>query len=247
MTRGSRRGVLIPILLALAVPLAGQVRLADDTDRAAFASWFVFLADAEFYRPTPDVTDCAGLVRHAFREALRAHTPEWIRQANLPLAPGYPDVRRAPHPGPDGWPLFRVPGDRYAEFADAVTIVRLNARPVGRDVAAARPGDLLFFHDPDRRMADHLMVVVGRSRFQGTGTDWVVYHTGPDGLGNDPRNRAPHPAGPRAVRPAAPGQDGKGEVRKARLADLLRHPSPRWRPLESNPRFAGVFRLAILW
>jgi hypothetical protein len=55
-------------------PMA-QVRLTDETDRDAFRSWFTFLADAQFYRPTPDVADCAGLVRHAVREALRAHTP----------------------------------------------------------------------------------------------------------------------------------------------------------------------------
>jgi len=32
---------------------------------AAFRSWFVLLADAQFERPTDDVQDCAALVRHA--------------------------------------------------------------------------------------------------------------------------------------------------------------------------------------
>jgi uncharacterized protein YfaT (DUF1175 family) len=65
------------------------------------------------------------------------------------------------------------------------------------------------------------MVFVGRSFFDGDGLDWVVYHTGPiDG--------------------------GPGEVRKVRLRDLTRHPSPRWRPLPANPAFVGAYRLAVL-
>jgi hypothetical protein len=53
------------------------------------------------------------------------------------------------------------------------------------------------------------------------GSDWIVYHTGPmDG--------------------------GPGEVRKTRLADLLRHPSARWRPVTGNRAFVGVFRLSWL-
>jgi uncharacterized protein YfaT (DUF1175 family) len=214
--------VLLVLVLALSIaPLAPQVRLADESDRSAFRAWFVFLADAQFYRRSADVTDCAALVRHAFREALRAHTPEWVRQAGLPLAPAFPDVRRPPRPGPDGWPLFAVGSGRLAEFADAQTIVHLNARLAGRDARAARPGDLLYFHQPDQASPDHLMVFVGRSLFEPDGKDWVVYHTGPD-------------------------SEGPGEVRKVRLADLEHHPSARWRPLPANSRFVGVFRLGVL-
>jgi uncharacterized protein len=216
-----RLAIALATLTVLAAHTAAQVRLADESDRAAFAAWFVFLADAQFYRPTGDVIDCAGLVRHAFREALRAHTPEWTRQAALPVTVAFPDVRRPPRPGPGGWPLFRVGSGRYGEFADAATIVRYNTRPLGRDVGAARPGDLLFFHQADEAGMDHLMVFVGPSVFDRAADDWVVYHTGADA-------------------------QGPGEVRKVRLADLLRHPVPRWRPLAPNPRFEGLFRLAIL-
>ena len=110
---------------------------------------------------------------------------------------------------------------RFAEFADARTLINLNARPLGRDARALTPGDLLYFRQPGRREPDHLMVFVGRSHFESDGDDWVVYHTGPlDG--------------------------GPGEVRKVRLSTLAQHPAPRWRPLASNPSFVGVFRLAIL-
>ena len=204
--------------------ISAQVRLADESDRAAFRSWFVLLADAQFERPTDDVQDCAALVRHAVREALRAHTPEWVRRSGLPFTPQFADVRSAPRAGSDGMPLFRVTSDaspRFAEFADARTLVNLNARPLGRDRRALRPGDLLYFHQSGQREPDHLMVFVGRSHFESEGDDWVVYHTGPlDG--------------------------GPGEVRKVRLGTLQQHPSPRWRPVTANPNFLGVFRLGML-
>jgi uncharacterized protein YfaT (DUF1175 family) len=201
-----------------------QLRLSDSSDRAAFRSWFVLLADAQFERPAPEVTDCAALVRFAYREALRAHTPEWARRIELPFTPTFPDVRSGPKPGPNGWPLFRVsPGSqaRYGEFADARTIIRLNARSLGRNAGALQPGDLLYFHQPEQQQPDHVMVFVGPSFFDPDGRDWVVYHTGPSA-------------------------DGPGEVRKVRLRDLQQHPSPRWRPLTANRQFVGVFRLAAL-
>lgn len=211
-------------LVSLAAPLSAQVRLADASDRSAFRAWFVLLADAQFEQPAPEVVDCAALVRYAFREALRPHTAEWARRVALPFTPTFPDVRSAPRPDAAGWPLFRIsPGatGRYAEFADARTLVRLNARAAGRDTAVLQPGDLLYFQQPEQKQPDHLMVFVGRSFFDREHSDWIVYHTGPS-------------------------DDDSGEVRKVRLRDLLRHPAPRWRPLGSNPQFVGVFRLAAL-
>jgi hypothetical protein len=204
--------------LVLSWPGVAQVRLLDESDREAFRAWFTFLADAQFYRPTPDVADCAGLVRHAAREALRAHTPEWHRLAALPGDAPFPDVRNRPAGTAGGWALFRIGRGTYGEFADARTIVTLNARRIGRDAAPLLPGDLLYFRQNGQVSPDHLMVFIGASRFDASARDWVVYHTGPlDG--------------------------GPGEVRKARLADLARHPSARWRPLAQNPAFVGVFRL----
>ena len=210
--------------------VSAQVRLADESDRAAFRAWFVLLADAQFERQTEDVNDCAALVRHAVREALRAHTPEWVRRSGLPFTPQFADVRSAPRAGSEGLPLFRISADatpKFAEFADAKTLINLNAKPLGRDAHAARPGDLLYFRQPGQREPDHLMVFVGRSHFETEGDDWVVYHTGPGSQGV--------------------GQSGsQGEVRKVRLSTLMQHPAPRWRPLGSNPNFVGVFRLVML-
>lgn len=227
ISRGTRlaAGAAVSAAMVLLVPAsAAQVRLADASDRAAFQSWFVLLAEMQFERTDPEVIDCAALVRYAFREALRAHTPAWARRVALPFTPMFPDVRSAPRAGPDGFPLFRVTRDdppRFAEFADAQTIVRLNARRLVRHADAARPGDLLYFRQPGQSQPDHVMVFVGKSHFEPEHRDWVVYHTGPSAA--DP-----------------------GEVRKVRLHDLVQHPAPRWRPLVSNPQFIGVFRLAVL-
>lgn len=210
-------------VLTIAVPSA-QLRLADESDRAAFRGWFVFLADAAFYTPPAEVTDCAGLIRFAARESLRAHTPEWLRTMQLPLDPGLADVRQRPTGAPGHFPLFRVAPDPkapLAEFADAKTIIRYNARFIARDAGALRPGDLLYFQQPSQTEPDHLMIYVGPSRFDVSATDFLVYHTGPADQGKP------------------------GEMRKVRLADLLKHPSPRWRPLASNQRFVGVFRLTV--
>ena len=73
-----RLAALIAALLLLPPPAARPT--LDAEDRAAFLAWFTLLADAQFYRPTTDVVDCAALVRHAAREALREHTPEWLRR-----------------------------------------------------------------------------------------------------------------------------------------------------------------------
>ncbi len=219
-----------------------QLRLADESDRAAFRAWYVFLADAQFYRTTADVDDCAALVRYAYREALRPHTPEWVRLARLPLTPAYPDVRHRPTGSADGWPLFKVSDDAsapLAEFANARTIIGYNTRLVSRDAHALRPGHLIYFRQPHQDSPDHLMVFVGRSLFEPEGVDWIVYHTGPSD---------PHPSVRSTDDAAAPdraSQANAGEVRKVRLADLLRHPSPHWRPVPDNPNFVGIFALSV--
>jgi uncharacterized protein len=223
MIASQRRAFVIAALVAVTTALHASSRL-DPSDQAAFRSWFVLLAELQFEQPASEVIDCAALVRFAYREALRAHTPEWARRVRLPFAPTFPDVRSGPRPDAQGWPLFRTaPGSpgRFSEFADARTLIALNARRVSRDIAALQPGDLLYFRQTAQSQPDHLMVFVGRSFFDRSDSDWIVYHTGPSA-------------------------DSAGEVRKVRLHDLLQHPSPRWRPVLSNTSFIGVFRLAVL-
>ena len=90
-----RLAALLTALLLL--PFASPARPAlDAQDREAFLAWFTLLADAQFYRATPDVTDCAALVRHAAREALREHTPEWQRRPPSRVDTFAPKLRVAP-------------------------------------------------------------------------------------------------------------------------------------------------------
>jgi uncharacterized protein YfaT (DUF1175 family) len=214
---------LLTLTATLPADHSSRFALFDDTDRASFQAWFTFLADAAFERPSKDVIDCASLVRHAYREALRTHSPDWYRRNRLPAIVAFPDVRHTPPTRDGAWLLFRTSShpDRFGEFADADTIVRLNARLVGRAATAARPGDLLYFRQEDADSPSHLMIFVGPSRLDPERSDWVVYHTGPQG-------------------------SQPGEVRKVSLADLERHPSPRWRPVGPNRSFVGVYRLALL-
>lgn len=200
--------------------------LSSEDDRRAFLDSFVALALAQ--APTPEAAfdpaqrDCAGLVRYAWREALKRHDAAFAaRHRGLPRLPEvrafhYPDVPVL------GTRLFRVgagafdPAAVERDFAESAQAVRLalgSARRVGGD-GPARRGDLLLFSRPDGQ--HHLMIVA-----EDAADPLLVYHTGP------------HDGGP-------------GEVRRVRLAALSAHPDPAWRPSAANDAFLGVFRLRIL-
>jgi len=211
-------------------------RLDGPRDRESFVRWATFLAEALYYRPSPraleEVQDCAALIRYAYRNALMAHHSTWRRSAELPFDPGFGDVREFSYPQwPLGRGLFRtrpgpfaladVENGAFAEFADAASLLHFNTFPVSREVAAAQPGDLLFFYQPGQNQPYHSMMFVGASHFQPQGDDWLIYHTG-DVSGEG------------------------GEVRHLRLSVLMQHPEPRWRPVEANPAFLGVYRFNLL-
>jgi uncharacterized protein YfaT (DUF1175 family) len=211
-------------------------RLADPRDRENFVRWATFLAEALYYRRSPraleEVQDCAALVRYAYRNALMAHPSAWRRSAELPFDPGFGDVREFSYPQwPLGRGLFRtrpgpfarpdVQNGAFAEFADAASLLHFNTFAVSRDVAAAQPGDLLFFYQRGQNQPYHSMMFVGVSHFQPQGDDWLIYHTGDlSGAG--------------------------GEVRHLRVSILMQHPEPRWRPVAANPAFLGVYRFNLL-
>ena len=213
-----------------------SARLASAQDRENFTRWFTFLAETQYYAPNPrtrlEVEDCAALVRFAFRNSLVAHTPAWRAAAGLPYDPGFGDITKYNYPyGPLGRALFRIEGatdgpvrlnpSQFGEFADSATLLRYNTYLISRDVRAAQPGDLLFFHQAVQHEPFHSMLFVGKSYYQPQASDWIVYHTG--------------------------DLDGhRGQIREVRAAMLLEHPDLRWRPLLSNPHFLGIYRLEIL-
>ena len=156
----------------------------------------------------PEVTDCAALVRFAFREALRAHTPEWARRVALPFAPTFPDVRSAPQPASSGWPLFRVVGDARRATPSSPTRGRSSRSTRARSAATSArcsratcstsgsPSSAARSPDGVRRP------IVLRSA---STRDWVVYHTGPtdDGPGEVRRCGSRSVAASRAALAAA--------------------------------------------
>lgn len=192
----------------------------------------------QFYEASPawnpEQRDCAGLVRFAWREALRRHDRAWFQRMGAGYEPFAPDVRAYDlERGPLGEKLFRTGfgafreedllNGKFSEFADARTLKSFNTVFVSRDRRQAQAGDLIFFYQPwVQKYPYHVMIFIGEARRAAEGAnDWVVYHTG----------SSPH---------------DEGTVKKVRLAVLDHHPDRRWRPLESNPNFLGFYRLKIL-
>src|SRR5262249_34212794 len=157
--------------------------------------WFTAIAEMQSYRLSEawsqQQRDCAGLVRFAWREALRKHDRQWFQV----MGEGYegiaPDIRAYTlEHNPLGEKLFRVDYGSFREsdlsaglftdFADARTIKNYNAIFISRDRQQARPGDLLFYHQPwVQKYPYHVMVFLGEGRLASEGAnDWVVYHTG---------------------------------------------------------------------
>jgi uncharacterized protein YfaT (DUF1175 family) len=207
-------------------------------DRENFRRWFTLIAEGQFYRLSKEWNaeqrDCAGLVRFAWREALRSHDRAWFQK----MGPGYkaigPDVARYNlEQSPLGEKLFRTSFGSYkdgdlsteifSEFADARTLKTFNAKFVSRDRHYAQSGDLLFFYQPwVQKFPYHVMIFLGDSKLSDEpSSDWVVYHTG-----------------------ASPIDEGT--VKKVELSVLDHHPNPRWRPVETNKNFLGFYRLKIL-
>lgn len=215
------------------IPDAAELTTYDD--RESFRRWFTAIAEMQFYRMSDswsvEQRDCAGLVRFAWREALRRHDRSWFQAMGEGYEAVAPDLRAYTlDRSPLGEKLFRSDYGQYrendpnfSEFADARTLKNYNAVFISRDPIRARPGDLLFFHQPwVQRFPYHVMIYLGEPRHASQGAaDWVVYHTG-----------------------SSPS--GSGEVKKVRLADLNRHPDKRWRPVENNRNFLGFYRLKIL-
>ena len=211
------------------------LRLHDPADRQAFRRWFTLLAESQYYRGkdgAPEIVDCAALLRFAYREALRDHDAAWSQAMALPAPVASGDIRQYQFPyTPVGAALFRVRDGSFvgedlrdgafAEFADAETLWRRNTFSVGRSLSRARPGDLLFFRQDGGGMPFHSMIFLGRSQIELGSEQFVVYHTGPSG-------------------------SAKGEIKRLPIADLVKYPDARWRPIASNPAFLGVYRWNIL-
>ena len=218
------------------IPDGAELRSYEDRER--FRRWFTHIAEMQFYRPSDqwnsEQRDCAGLVRFAWREALRTHDRAWF----LKMGPGYealaPDVKGYQiENGLLGEKLFRtdfgsfkasdLSDGRFSQFADARTLKNFNTVFIGRERHQAQSGDLLIFYQPwVQKFPYHVMIFLGNASVASNrADDWVVYHTGSSVI-------------------------DKGMVKKVELSVLDHHPDPRWRPVAGNRNFLGFFRLKIL-
>jgi uncharacterized protein YfaT (DUF1175 family) len=207
------------------------LRLSDPADQASFRRWFTLIAEYQAIRPRAElpaeITDCASLLRYAYREALKRHDENWFITTGMEITAPPGEIRAWSYPhSPLGAALFRIsPGPlaaddfergAFAQFADAKTLVERNAYFVSRDMHQAQPGDLLFYRQFGQSSPWHSMIVdrVGSETL-------VVYNTGED-------------------------HGSPGEMRRVAVSELIDHPQPQWRPLPGNPNFLGVYRWNIL-
>lgn len=197
------------------------------TDRLRFADWFASIAASQYYGISPDWKlqdqDCSGLLRYAYAEALKPHTPKWFAKFKYLPPPRHASVQAYRYPVPQlSRSLFRVTGGTYkhedvdkGHLVGRTTVQYLanySTLPISRHLKDAKRGDLLFFIRPQRRNY-HSMVYLGDGK--------VVYHTG-----------------------ANPAEGGK--VRLLKVDTLIRYADPAFHPVASNPHFLGVYRWKIL-
>jgi hypothetical protein len=213
--------------------------LRSHEDRKNFRNWLAAIAEMQFYKQSEvwnkEQRDCSGLVRFAWREALRRHDRLWFQKMGAEYEQVAPDV--AAYDLENGVlreKLFRTReglfnksdliDGTFNEFADASSLMRYNSEFIGRDRSLLKQGDLLFYFQPFvQKHPYHVMIFIGEARTNNEGArDWVVYHTG------------------------ASAQEEGGVIKKVRLDTLDQHPDPRWRPLVNNKNFLGFYRLKIL-
>ena len=211
------------------------VELTDDRDRKNFLRWFVRIAESQFYRISPEwcpeQRDCSGLVRFAYREALKRHSDHWFSKINITRLRPIPDVEKYHYPNVPliGENIFRrsnLPLESagidsiFTNFVETRFLMHYNCRFLSKDRSNSQSGDMVFFfHFDNPSMPYHSMVFVKDDL--DSRKDCFIYHTGP-------------------------ADQGEGEVRKIDRDTLKRHPDKRWRPEKDNPYFLGYFRWKIV-
>ena len=135
--------------------LPDSAELRTFNDRENFRRWFTWVAEMQFYNLSDqwnvEQRDCAGLVRFAFREALRPHDRVWFQRMGENYDPVAPDLTSNITTTLNGKFFRTAPGTftptdvadgHFSEFADAQTLKMFNVDFVGRDRDQAKPGGM---------------------------------------------------------------------------------------------------------
>ncbi len=200
--------------------------LKTESDRLLFRDLFVNIARSQIFQESElwKEKDCSGLVRFAYREALKKHDKAWFQTFQGKLE-GLFDIQSFNYPRVPllGTNLFRIqPGPfRYetidtdfSVFASSQYLLAYNVVLLGENIQAAKRGDLIFFYQPDFfNFPYHVMIYEGNGK--------VIYHTG-------------------AL------EDQLGYIQEIFFNDLSKHPDRRWWPRVENPAFLGFYRFKIL-
>jgi len=208
------------------------VELTSERDRANFINWFTVIADSQFYCLADSwyegKRDCAGLVVFAFKEALKKHDTDWLREYSFITLNNMSDVEKYTYPDLPllGDKVFRTKSGKFVkedlennvfnETSDVNNLVNHNMKFISKDIHDIKKGDLLFFCVNDNIPTPyHSMIFLGKG-------DYLVYHTGQI------------------------DENNAGEVRKVKLSDLMKHPDSNWHPVKDNPSFLGIYRWNII-
>ncbi len=207
--------------------------LKTNADRRNFRRWFTTIALSRYLNPTDEVADCTNLVLFSYREALKAHNANWRKSFGNLVERTIPEIEAFHYPEIPyiGTDIFRVAdgsyqtGDRKRgklnNFADVRHLMEHHTVFLSRKLdEKIKSGDLLFF-TPKGKEAHVMIYIELRSR------PYLLYHTGP---GIDEAN----------------GEVKEGEMRLIKFETLLALDNEIWRPVETNPAFAGFYRFKIL-
>lgn len=140
----------------------------DRVQSRRFRAWLTRLVEEQVRRPNPRWThrDCAGLVRFAAAEAFATHDAGWRQRNGLVGVSLPPPLDLTPAQRQWLRHRWRTETGEVSAYASAAALIQHNSRLLGRDLAGAEAGDLLFYDQGDDQ---HLMVWMG---------GWLAYHTG---------------------------------------------------------------------
>ncbi|MES0492075.1 MAG: DUF1175 family protein, partial [Leptospirales bacterium] len=136
-----------------------SAELNNQEDRKKFTDWFVRIAEAQYlkknYAWNKNERDCSGLIRYAYREALKKHDEKWQQKYGILLDKNLPDVQKFNYPDVPVLKqnLFKISNDdaktktSFSAYADAEHLVKYNTKFISKNIEHARKGDLLFFFD----------------------------------------------------------------------------------------------------
>lgn len=197
-------------------------------DSRIFQYWFnnIILNIANDYMYLPDsYQDCAGLIRYAYKEALKPHDQNWLQKTGF-RGKIIEDVSKYNYPNIPFYEtkIFKISEngiepDSFSDYATARYLIEFNMKYLSKDLKTAENGDILaFFHPEDPEFPYHLMVYY---KDPNTNEAFAIYHTGPINEHNN------------------------GELRVVKIENLHKA-DPTWMATIENRNFMGIYRFKIL-